>query len=69
MYKIPLSVPTSNGNELQYVKECIDTEWATSAGNNVTLFKEKMWILREHSLVLIYCKLTLISMTMTENKS
>ena len=41
MYKIPLSVPTSNGNELQYVKECIDTEWATSAGKNGTLFKGK----------------------------
>ena len=42
MYKIPLSVPILNGNELQYVKECIDTEWVSSAGKYVTLFEEKI---------------------------
>ena len=42
MYKIPLSVPSLNGNELKYVKECIDTEWVSSAGKYVNLFEEKV---------------------------
>ena len=39
---IPLSVPILNGNELKYVKECIDTEWVSSAGKYVELFEEKL---------------------------
>ena len=42
MYKIPLSVPSLNGNEWQYVKECIDTEWVSSAGKYVDLFEQKI---------------------------
>jgi len=42
MYKIPLSVPSLNGNELQYVKECIETEWVSSAGKYVDLFEQKI---------------------------
>ena len=42
MYKIPLSVPSLNGNEMQYVKECIDSEWVSSAGKYVNLFEEKI---------------------------
>jgi len=42
MYKIPLSVPSLNGNEMQYVKECIDTEWVSSAGKYVDLFEIKI---------------------------
>ena len=42
MYKIPLSVPSLNGNELKYVKECIDTEWVSSAGKYVDLFEKKI---------------------------
>jgi perosamine synthetase len=42
MYRIPLSVPSLKGNELQYIKECIDTEWVSSAGKYVTLFEEKI---------------------------
>ena len=42
MYKIPLSVPSLNGNEMQYVKECIDTEWISSAGKYVDLFEQKI---------------------------
>ena len=30
------------GNELNYVKECIDTEWVSSAGKFVELFEEKI---------------------------
>ena len=36
---IPLSVPTFNGNEGKYVKDCIDTEWVSSAGKYVDLFE------------------------------
>ncbi|MFH1678190.1 MAG: LegC family aminotransferase [Candidatus Omnitrophota bacterium] len=37
---IPLSVPCLRGNELKYVKECIDTEWVSSAGTYVNRFEE-----------------------------
>ena len=42
MYKIPLSVPSLKGNEWQYVKECIDTEWVSSAGKYVDLFEQNI---------------------------
>ena len=42
MYKIPLSVPSLKGNEWQYAKECIDTEWVSSAGKYVDLFEQKI---------------------------
>jgi len=42
MYNIPLSVPSMKGNEWKYVKECIDTEWVSSAGKYVELFEEKI---------------------------
>ena len=37
---IPLSVPSVQGNEWQYIKECLDTEWVSSAGKYVDLFEE-----------------------------
>jgi aminotransferase in exopolysaccharide biosynthesis len=39
---IPLTVPSLQGNEWQYVKECLDTEWVSSAGKYVDLFEEKI---------------------------
>ncbi len=39
---IPLSVPSIKGNEWKYVKECLDTEWVSSAGKFVDLFEKKM---------------------------
>tara|TARA_Y100000590_G_scaffold470735_1_gene668997 strand:- start:3978 stop:5150 length:1173 start_codon:yes stop_codon:yes gene_type:complete len=39
---IPLSVPTIKGNEWSYIKECLDTEWVSSAGKYVELFEEKI---------------------------
>ena len=42
MYKIPLSVPSIEGNEWAYVKECLDTEWVSSAGKYVDLFEQKI---------------------------
>jgi perosamine synthetase len=39
---IPLSVPSINGNEWKYVKECLDTEWVSSAGKYVNLFEQRI---------------------------
>ena len=39
---IPLSVPSIRGNEWKYIKECLDTEWVSSAGKYVDLFEEKI---------------------------
>jgi len=39
MYEIPLSVPFLKGNELKYIKECIDTGWVSSAGKYVNIFE------------------------------
>ena len=36
---IPLCVPSLKGNEIKYVKECIDTEWVSSAGEYVEKFE------------------------------
>jgi aminotransferase in exopolysaccharide biosynthesis len=36
---IPLSVPSIRGNEWSYVKECLDTEWVSSAGKYVERFE------------------------------
>lgn len=38
---IPLSVPSLKGNEWKYVKECIDTEWVSSAGLYVDRFESE----------------------------
>mgnify|MGYP001409245847 CR=1 FL=1 len=32
---IPLSVPNISGNELKYVKECLETGWISTAGKFV----------------------------------
>jgi len=42
MYKIPLSVPSLKGNEWEYLKECLDTDWVSSAGKYVNLFEQKI---------------------------
>ena len=42
MYNIPLAIPSLNGNEWQYVKECLDMEWVSSAGKYVDLFEQKI---------------------------
>ena len=39
---IALSVPSLNGNEWEYVKECIETEWVSSAGKYVDLFEQNI---------------------------
>ena len=42
MFDIPLTEPSLKGNEWQYVKECLDTEWVSSAGKYVGLFEKKI---------------------------
>ena len=37
---IPLSVPNISGNELKYVKDCLDTGWISSAGEYVNKFED-----------------------------
>lgn len=37
---IPLSVPSFTGNEWKYIKECLDTEWVSSAGKYVEKFED-----------------------------
>jgi len=39
---IPLSVPVFEGNEWNYVKECIDTAWVSSAGKFVNRFEQEI---------------------------
>lgn len=39
---IPLSVPSIQGNEWKYIKECLDTEWISSTGKYVELFEKKI---------------------------
>ena len=36
---IPLSIPNISGNELKYVKDCLDTGWISSAGKYVNEFE------------------------------
>jgi len=39
---IPLSVPSIQGNEWKYVKECLDSDWVSSAGPYVNKFEENI---------------------------
>ena len=36
---IPLSLPNLNGKEWEYVKECLDTGWISTAGSFVDRFE------------------------------
>src|SRR4030095_8727893 len=39
---IPLSVPEISGNEWKYVRECLDTNWVSSAGPFVSRFEQQL---------------------------
>lgn len=39
---IPLCVPEISGNEWKYVKECLDTNWVSSAGSFVDRFEQEL---------------------------
>ena len=40
--RIPLSVPLIDGNEWEYVKECLDTGWVSSAGSYVSELERRV---------------------------
>jgi dTDP-4-amino-4,6-dideoxygalactose transaminase len=40
MDNIPLSIPHLDGNEWEYIKECLDTNWVSSVGKYVEKFEE-----------------------------
>ena len=39
---IPLAVPVIQGNEWEYIKDCLDTEWVSSAGSYVEKFEQEI---------------------------
>ncbi len=41
---IPLSMPSIRGNEWKYVKECLDREWVSSAGDYVNRFEDDICV-------------------------
>ncbi len=40
--RIPLSEPVLHGDEWKFVKECLDTNWVSSAGPFVTRFEQEV---------------------------
>jgi perosamine synthetase len=52
---IPLSVPHLGGNEWLYVKECLDTNWVSSAGPFVSRFEEALasYVGAEHAVATV----------------
>ncbi|MCS3655562.1 perosamine synthetase [Salinibacter ruber] len=51
----PLHKPTFENNEWEYVKECIDTEWVSTAGSYVEQFEEDLaeYTGAEHAVVTV----------------
>lgn len=39
---LQLSIPNLAGNEWNYIKECLDTNWISSVGSYVTLFEQRI---------------------------
>ncbi len=52
---IPLCVPEIRGNEWQYVKDCLDTNWVSSVGGYVDRFEEMVaaYTGREHAIATV----------------
>lgn len=50
---IPLCVPEIRGNEWEYIKECLDTNWVSSAGAYVDRFEKEFadYISSNHAVV------------------
>lgn len=40
-HQIPLTQPIFDGNELEYITDCINTGWISSVGKYVTMFEDK----------------------------
>ncbi|MCT4605048.1 MAG: LegC family aminotransferase [Marinisporobacter sp.] len=50
---IPLCIPEIRGNEWKYIKECLDTNWVSSAGKYVDLFEERFKAYMESSQAVV----------------
>jgi perosamine synthetase len=52
---IPLCVPELGGNEWRYVKECLDTNWVSSAGPFVSRFEQSIasYVGAEHAVATV----------------
>lgn len=52
---IPLCVPNINGNEWEYVRECLDTGWVSSSGGFVSKFEDeiKKYTGSQHSIACV----------------
>lgn len=54
---IPLSAPYLAGNEWKYIKECLDTNWVSSAGKYVEEFESKIakYVGRKYAVACVNC--------------
>ena len=52
---IPLSAPCLQGNEWNYIKECLDTNWVSSVGSYVTRFEKETasYVGVEHAVAMV----------------
>lgn len=52
---IPLCVPEIRGNEWAYIKECLDTNWVSSAGPFVTRFEQALadYVGTQHAVAVV----------------
>ena len=53
--EIPLCVPEIRGNEWEYIKECLDTNWVSSAGTYGTRFEMMLanYVGAKHAVVTV----------------
>ena len=58
---IPNAVPFLGGNEWKYVKECLDTNWVSSAGGFVDRFEREMaaYVGVPHAVATVNCSAAL----------
>ena len=47
---IPVCEPVLNGREMNYVNECLETNWISSAGKYISLFEEKFSALLRYAV-------------------
>src|SRR5919206_2204591 len=52
---VPLCVPELGGNEWLYVKECLDTNWVSSAGPFVSRFEQSLasYVSADHAIATV----------------
>src|SRR5258708_25414932 len=54
---LPLSVPSIQGNEWAYVKECLNTGWVSSVGSFVDRFETELarYVGAKHAVATVSC--------------